>query len=735
MGKSTLDAKQILKDIRAGMDDQGLMDKYRLSPKGLAGVFAKLVKAGVLDQPGIDRRRKPRPKAVAVTGQMEIIVDGSGGFEEPPLTPTKPGKGRTPAENRGQGPAAPATQFFSVNGEVEVVAEGQEKTGRVHGRSGIKGRAGEPKKDVVIAARIAHPASTVAITGDIEIVAESPEPTIRLSHGQSDMIAELGSSGPEAPRKIRVIGPTGTSFRHGAVSVTGDMEIEAEGREPTIRVFGKGGDLGARFIPETGKRDPSEGSMLGPADHGAVAVTRDMEVVLEGEETVRVHGRAPNREKARHSPEGARNPKHVAVTKDLMVMAEGAEEDGAAGEPGNLGDESGEPLAGGPNYQGNASVAASSGMDVLSEETREQTAVPSIEELRRQMEARPAKKHARKLKAADLEKDVRDGIDNPELMRKYALNEKTLLALLRKLAATESTESSDIEERISELESAVFRSQDGATPPGVAEAERGAGAVVDEDLELLGSFAGIPRSGAGSAAHEGDDGAEATTKRTGRRSLSPYDDAPVAVVVGDEEKRFKVRVAWYDRGWLLILLTVGPLFPLWFYFAFVNPKLQFDLETAPTDVWPIVASVLAMALGFVGLVISDDFSGVSKGITVGAWITVAVAGVLLRPHTPEMAESIVKELNAGGNYCHAEFTGWFKLTLNIWWTTGTDNDQKDRIMKRIRQSKDILKRDGVTRLKYPNNEGVFEIEDWETGAAMLSADKALIWFQGTEAGP
>ncbi|MGO9568253.1 MAG: PilZ domain-containing protein [Desulfomonilaceae bacterium] len=43
MGKKTLNAKEILADIKAGMNNTALMEKYRLSEKGLQSLFKKLV--------------------------------------------------------------------------------------------------------------------------------------------------------------------------------------------------------------------------------------------------------------------------------------------------------------------------------------------------------------------------------------------------------------------------------------------------------------------------------------------------------------------------------------------------------------------------------------------------------------------------------------------------------------------------------------------------------------------
>ena len=56
MTKITISAKEILTDIKAGMDDSALMQKYGLPEKNLQSVFKKLVDAGILKQGELDTR-------------------------------------------------------------------------------------------------------------------------------------------------------------------------------------------------------------------------------------------------------------------------------------------------------------------------------------------------------------------------------------------------------------------------------------------------------------------------------------------------------------------------------------------------------------------------------------------------------------------------------------------------------------------------------------------------------
>jgi hypothetical protein len=52
-----INVKAFIADLRAGMDDSALMQKYELSEKGLESVFRKLLDAGVLKQEELDRRK------------------------------------------------------------------------------------------------------------------------------------------------------------------------------------------------------------------------------------------------------------------------------------------------------------------------------------------------------------------------------------------------------------------------------------------------------------------------------------------------------------------------------------------------------------------------------------------------------------------------------------------------------------------------------------------------------
>jgi hypothetical protein len=62
--KKTLNAKEVLDDIKAGMDNAALMGRYQLSEKGLQSLFKKLVDGGVLKQQELDGRTLAPEKAI-----------------------------------------------------------------------------------------------------------------------------------------------------------------------------------------------------------------------------------------------------------------------------------------------------------------------------------------------------------------------------------------------------------------------------------------------------------------------------------------------------------------------------------------------------------------------------------------------------------------------------------------------------------------------------------------------
>ena len=69
--------REIARDVRQGMDDAALMEKYGLSSTGLETLYAKLVHTGLLRQ---DRSRlqAPGPKKINSRELLQDIQSGMG---------------------------------------------------------------------------------------------------------------------------------------------------------------------------------------------------------------------------------------------------------------------------------------------------------------------------------------------------------------------------------------------------------------------------------------------------------------------------------------------------------------------------------------------------------------------------------------------------------------------------------------------------------------------------------
>ncbi len=75
--KRKLSAKEVLADIRAGMYDEQLMQKYKLSTASLQSLFGKLLKAGLITRSELDQRAKsPAVSVELVTMEDEDVQSG-----------------------------------------------------------------------------------------------------------------------------------------------------------------------------------------------------------------------------------------------------------------------------------------------------------------------------------------------------------------------------------------------------------------------------------------------------------------------------------------------------------------------------------------------------------------------------------------------------------------------------------------------------------------------------------
>lgn len=57
MAKPKIRAKEIMADIKAGMDDAWLMEKYGLSPKGIITLMSRLIWEGLMTPEELEARR------------------------------------------------------------------------------------------------------------------------------------------------------------------------------------------------------------------------------------------------------------------------------------------------------------------------------------------------------------------------------------------------------------------------------------------------------------------------------------------------------------------------------------------------------------------------------------------------------------------------------------------------------------------------------------------------------
>ncbi len=98
MAKREINAKDFMSDVKAGVDDIGLMKKYRLSPKGLDSTFRKLLGVGLIS----------RFELVARSSEQEETVDLSE-------IPTEVAEGYRSEDSR------PTSIRYSYSGKVEEI--------------------------------------------------------------------------------------------------------------------------------------------------------------------------------------------------------------------------------------------------------------------------------------------------------------------------------------------------------------------------------------------------------------------------------------------------------------------------------------------------------------------------------------------------------------------------------------------------------------------------------------
>jgi hypothetical protein len=102
--ETRVNAHEAARDIRSGMDDSALMQKYRLTSKGLSSLFRKLMEVGLIKQTDIDRRNIGFEHTVLLTEDMLSLsaalkslglyktatTDKRGPYRPPVITDEKP---------------------------------------------------------------------------------------------------------------------------------------------------------------------------------------------------------------------------------------------------------------------------------------------------------------------------------------------------------------------------------------------------------------------------------------------------------------------------------------------------------------------------------------------------------------------------------------------------------------------------------------------------------------------
>ena len=75
--KREIFAKEILNHIKSGMDDVSLMQKYRLTGKGLDSVLQKLLTAGLISERELNSRKLGFEETVDLSGLFAFQVQGA----------------------------------------------------------------------------------------------------------------------------------------------------------------------------------------------------------------------------------------------------------------------------------------------------------------------------------------------------------------------------------------------------------------------------------------------------------------------------------------------------------------------------------------------------------------------------------------------------------------------------------------------------------------------------------
>lgn len=93
------------------------------------------------------------------------------------------------------------------------------------------------------------------------------------------------------------------------------------------------------------------------------------------------------------------------------------------------------------------------------------------------------------------------------------------------------------------------------------------------------------------------------------------------------------------------------------------------------------------------------------------------------------ADNVVLLLNTQyGSVCKAELKGWITKTLKIDWTSNTKKLHAIKVLAEIGTVKEILYKDGVRYLQFPNDIGTYNVIDWKTGEKKTISKKTRYYF-------
>jgi hypothetical protein len=81
--KREINAKNFMRDVKAGRDDVGLMKKYRLTPRGLDSTFRKLLTLGLISRFELAARRSDQEETVDLAGIPTEAVEQDASRRKP----------------------------------------------------------------------------------------------------------------------------------------------------------------------------------------------------------------------------------------------------------------------------------------------------------------------------------------------------------------------------------------------------------------------------------------------------------------------------------------------------------------------------------------------------------------------------------------------------------------------------------------------------------------------------